>query len=98
MTDNALDTTLEAPQAEPAPEPAPAAPRFKGISPELVCECPECLDDPVELDFFSAEEQHRTKGQLMLYCQRTGRKYFAPVEAFQAWFAGVAPKSGRKRG
>lgn len=110
-TDRPSAPETEAPEAaslegaaDPAAEPmeqapaAPAGPRYKGINSELRCECPECLDDPVELDFFSAEEQHKTKGTVMLYCQRTGRKYFTPVDAFQAWFAGVAPKPGRKRG
>lgn len=77
---------------------APVRPRevIKGIHPELVCECPECDPEFTELQWFSPEEERKTKGSVMLYCQRSSRKYFSPATEFHAWVAENATKKRRK--
>ena len=76
----------------------PQRPRevIKGIHPELKCECPECAPEFTELQWFSPEEEKKTKGQVMLYCQRSSRKYFSPAVEFQAWLA-ENKVAGKKR-
>lgn len=100
MGDAAEDTTATGQPAEEASGEgeAPARPRevIRGIHPELKCECPECAPDFTELQWFSPEEEKKTKGQVMLYCQRSSRKYFSPAAEFQAWFA-ENKAVGRKR-
>lgn len=77
---------------------APPRPRevIKGIHPELLCECPECAPEYTELQWFSPEEERKTKGSVMLYCQRSSRKYFSPATEFHAWVAEHATKKRRK--
>lgn len=79
-------------------EEAPVRPReiIKGIHPELKCECPECAPEFTELQWFSPEEEKKTKGQVMLYCQRSSRKYFSPATEFQTWVA-ENKVTGKKR-
>lgn len=92
----------EAPETTETPEgtegEAPARPRevIKGIHPELLCECPECAPEYTELQWFSPEEERKTKGSVMLYCQRSSRKYFSPATEFHAWVAENATKKRRK--
>lgn len=77
---------------------APVRPRevIRGIHPELKCECPECAPEFTELQWFSPEEEKKVKGQVMLYCQRSSRKYFSPAVEFQAWVA-ENKVTGKKR-
>jgi hypothetical protein len=80
-------------------EAEPARPRevIKGINPELKCECPECAPEFTELQWFSPEEEKKTKGQVMLYCQRSSRKYFSPAKEFQDWVEKNKPVGKRKK-
>lgn len=68
----------------------------KGIHPELLCVCPECEPDHVELQWFSPEEVRKQKGDAMLYCQRSSRKYFTPIIDLNRWLASRAPVSRRR--
>lgn len=100
--------TEDAPAAEGAPAEGgeeaqgPADPRtrevVKGIHPELICHCPECTPEFCELQWFSPEEKVKTKGNVMLYCQRSSRKYFSPAVDFQAWLAEKPAPTKRGRG
>ncbi|MFP5502399.1 MAG: hypothetical protein ACLGIN_07900 [Candidatus Sericytochromatia bacterium] len=106
----ATEAAIETPEAEGQEAPAPAEgettegaeapprPRevIKGIHPELLCECPECAPEYTELQWFSPEEERKTKGSVMLYCQRSSRKYFSPATEFHAWVAEHATKKRRK--
>jgi hypothetical protein len=78
---------------EPAPPPVPR-PVYKGIHPELLCQCPECEPDFVELTWFSPEEKAKIKGQIMIYCPSSGRKHFSPAVDLHAW---LAPRQTGKR-
>jgi hypothetical protein len=74
---------------------------IKGIHPELRCEDPECGPEFTELQFFSPEEAIKQKGKIMLFCARSGKKYFAPAPELQAWIAEnkiVKTGRGRKEG
>ncbi|HEY9720974.1 MAG TPA: hypothetical protein V6D47_03120 [Oscillatoriaceae cyanobacterium] len=105
MTDDRLD---EAPASEeqtaPAAEPQEAQPeiesaprpQIRGIHPELRCQCEECAPEYTELQFFTPEEAAKTKGQSMLFCGHTGRKYFAPAPELSSWVAEHAPKKSRR--
>jgi hypothetical protein len=79
------------------PDIPPARPReqIKGIHPELLCQCEECEPDHVELQWFSVDEQRKTKGTAMLFCARSSRKYFSPVDDLQKFLA-ANPAKGRK--
>jgi hypothetical protein len=68
----------------------------KGIHPELLCQCPECEPEHVELQWFSPEEVRKQKGDAMLYCQRSSRKYFTPILDLNRWLASRAPVSRRR--
>lgn len=84
----------------PVAEEAEARPRevIKGIHPELRCEDPECGPEFTELQFFSPEEATKQKGKIMLFCARSGKKYFAPAPELQAWIAeNKIVKAGRGR-
>ena len=93
----ATDETA-APEAS-ATEEAPAPPRevIKGLHPELRCQDPECAPEYTELQFFSPEEAIKTKGRIMLFCARSGKKYFSPAPELQAWLAERKVKTGRGR-
>jgi hypothetical protein len=105
----ATDTEGEAPAdgatTEPVAEQDGAAqaevrPRevIKGIHPELRCEDPDCGPEFTELQFFSPEEAVKVKGKTMLFCARSGKKYFAPAPELQAWLADNKVKpTGRGR-
>lgn len=90
------EATAEAPTAAAAPE-AEARPReaVRGIHPELRCHCPECEPEFVELQWFTVDEPRKVKGDAMLFCARSSRKYFVPVLALNAW---IAEKGGPRRG
>jgi hypothetical protein len=79
------------------PDLPPARPRevIKGIHPELLCQCEECEPDHVELQWFSVDEQRKVKGTAMLFCARSSRKYFTPVDDLQK-FLTANPVKGRK--
>jgi hypothetical protein len=105
-TPEALEATTgeagEAPaEAAPAEAPVEVRPRevIKGIHPELLCEDPICGPEYTELQFFSPEEATKQKGKAMLFCARSGKKYFAPAAELQAWIAEnkVVKPSGRGR-
>ncbi len=106
VTEGEAGEAAAAPEGEVASEETVAEimqdPRFrevvKGIHPELLCMCPECVEDNVELQWFSPEEKVKTKGSVMLYCQRSSRKYFSPAVEFQAWLAEKPVAKGRGRG
>ena len=71
---------------------------IKGIHPELRCEDPVCAPEFTELQFFSPEEATKQKGKTMLFCARSGKKYFAPAAELQAWIAeNKITKTGRGR-
>jgi hypothetical protein len=71
---------------------------IRGIHPELRCEDPECAPEFTELQFFSPEEASKTKGKIMLFCARSGKKYFAPAVELQTWIAeNKVAKTGRGR-
>jgi hypothetical protein len=71
---------------------------IKGIHPELRCEDPECAPEFTELQFFSPEEAVKQKGKIMLFCARSGKKYFAPAPELQTWIAeNKVAKAGRGR-
>ena len=102
----------EAPAADPndGPDSGPLAdappmveekPRevIRGIHPELLCQCPECDPNFVELQWFSPEEQKKVKGDVMLFCARSSRKYFTPVIELQAWITEKGgPRKARRGG
>lgn len=72
---------------------------IRGINPELLCQCPECDPDFVELQWFSPEEMKKMKGDAMLFCARSSRKYFTPVENLHAWIAEKGgPRKARRGG
>lgn len=103
MTDDRLDVTPadespadEAPSAQESGGETPARPQIRGIHPELRCQCEECAPDYTELQFFTPEEAQKIKGQTMLFCGHTGRKYFAPAPELSTWVAEHAPKRGRR--
>lgn len=84
-----------------APPVAEEKPRevIRGIHPELLCQCPECDPDFVELQWFSPEEQKKVKGDVMLFCARSSRKYFTPVVELQAWITEKGgPRKARRGG
>lgn len=84
--------------APPAPPPENTKPKEKirGIHPELICSCPECDPGFCELQWFSPEEQKKQKGDVMLFCASSSRKYFTPIINLNEW---IAEKGGpRKRG
>ena len=87
--------TPEASGPEPTTE-AEARPRevIRGIHAELLCHCPECEPDFVELQWFTVDEPRKVKGDAMLFCARSSRKYFVPVVALNAW---IAEKGGPRR-
>ena len=97
------DADESAPSEAPAPSPdgdvLPVRVRevVVGINPELLCQCPECEPDFVELQWFSAEEKKKQKGTIMLFCQNSSRKYFSPAAEFQAWFEKNPTKPPAKR-
>ncbi|MEB3328012.1 MAG: hypothetical protein VKQ33_02135 [Candidatus Sericytochromatia bacterium] len=104
----APDAAAEAPDANAAPPAeaasspevasaasAPARPSIRGIHPELVCRCPECEDDNVELQWFNVDEARKTKGDAMLFCGRSSRKYFVPILDLNAW---LSQHGGARRG
>jgi hypothetical protein len=97
----ATDTEGEAPADGATTEPvAEVRPRevIKGIHPELRCEDPDCGPEFTELQFFSPEEAVKVKGKTMLFCARSGKKYFAPAPELQAWLADNKVKpTGRGR-
>jgi hypothetical protein len=72
---------------------------IRGIHAELLCTCPECDPDFVELQWFSPDEPRKVKGDAMLFCARSSRKYFTPIVDLNTWLAengGVRKgKSGR---
>jgi hypothetical protein len=71
---------------------------IKGIHPELLCQDPICGPEFTELQFFSPEEATKTKGKAMLFCARSGKKYFAPAAELQTWIAeNKVAKTGRGR-
>ena len=85
----------DAPPLGDAPESRPRE-VVRGIHPELLCQCPECAPDYVELQWFSVDEQKKVKGDAMLFCARSARKYFTPILDLNAW---LTEKGGpRKRG
>lgn len=89
------------PVAPPAADDAIEKPRevIRGIHPELLCQCPECDPDFVELQWFSPEEQKKVKGDVMLFCARSSRKYFTPVIDLQAWITEKGgPRKARRGG
>ncbi|MEB3285500.1 MAG: hypothetical protein VKN33_09465 [Candidatus Sericytochromatia bacterium] len=67
---------------------------IKGIHPELLCQCPECDPDFVELQWFTQDESRKVKGDAMLFCGRSSRKYFTPVLELNAW---IATKGGPRK-
>lgn len=85
---------------ETALETRPERPRevIRGIHPELLCQCPEC--DPVfaELQWFSPDEPRKTKGDAMLFCARSSRKYFTPVLELNAWISAKGGPRKSRRG
>ncbi len=100
--DAAVDPN-DGPDSGPLADAPPAPPEIvkpkdviRGIHPELICSCPECDPDFVELQWFSPEEQKKQKGDVMLFCARSSRKYFTPILNLNEW---IAEKGGpRKRG
>lgn len=87
-------------EAGEQPAAVEAKPRevIKGIHPELRCEDPVCAPEYTELQFFSPEEAIKQKGKIMLFCARSGKKYFAPAAELQAWIAeNKIVKTGRGR-
>lgn len=87
--------------APPVADAAPEKPRevIRGIHPELLCQCPECDPDFVELQWFSPEEQKKVKGDVMLFCARSSRKYFTPVIELTAWITEKGgPRKARRGG
>lgn len=84
--------------APPIPEGKPRE-VIRGIHPELLCQCPECDPDFVELQWFSPEEQKKVKGDVMLFCARSSRKYFSPIVELQAWITEKGgPRKARRGG
>jgi hypothetical protein len=65
----------------------PSRPGVRGIHPELLCQCPECESDHVELQWFNVDEARKTKGDAMLFCARSSRKYFVPILELNNWLA-----------
>ncbi|MEB3196074.1 MAG: hypothetical protein VKP62_02620 [Candidatus Sericytochromatia bacterium] len=107
LPDEALTVTEEGPEAGtaeagPAGEEAGSAPerpreQIKGIHPELLCTCPECEPHHVELQWFTVDEARKVKGDAMLFCALSSRKYFSPVQALQDWLnAKGGPRKGRR--
>lgn len=86
----------EAAPVEGAADTRPERPRevIRGIHPELLCQCPECEPDFVELQWFSADEPRKVKGDAMLFCARSSRKYFTPVLDLNAW---ISEKGGPRK-
>ena len=78
----------------------PERPRenIRGIHPELLCQCPECDPDFVELQWFSVDEPRKVKGDAMLFCARSSRKYFTPVLELNAWISGKGGPRKARRG
>ena len=84
-------------QQEETPEVKPRE-VIKGIHPELLCQDPECAPEFTELQFFSPEEATKMKGKTMLFCARSGKKYFAPAVELQTWISeNKVVKTGRGR-
>ena len=82
-----------------APPVAPPREVIRGIHPELLCTCPECAPDFVELQWFSPEEQKKVKGDVMLFCARSSRKYFTPMIELMAWITEKGgPRKARRGG
>lgn len=97
------DEANEGPDSGPLADAPPAAPEkpreiIKGIHPELLCACPECDPDFVELQWFSPEEQKKVKGDVMLFCARSSRKYFTPIVNLNEWIAEKGPVKKTRRG
>ncbi|MEB3223617.1 MAG: hypothetical protein VKS61_16205 [Candidatus Sericytochromatia bacterium] len=87
----------EAATAGEAVTSGPARAAIRGIHPELLCQCQECEPDHVELQWFSPDEPRKTKGDAMLFCGRSSRKYFVPIVDLQAWLTKVGgPRRGRR--
>lgn len=90
----------ESAEIEAQPAPVEVKPRevIKGIHPELRCDDPICAPEGTELQFFSPEEANKQKGKIMLFCARSGLKYFAPAAELQTWIAeNKIVKTGRGR-
>lgn len=95
MAEGATGEATPAEGEEPAPQRREVA---RGIHPELLCHCEECDPEFTELQWFSPEEKKKTRGDLMLYCQRSGRKYFTPAAELHTWLAANPIKAaGRSR-
>jgi hypothetical protein len=72
-------------------------PSVRGIHPELVCQCPECETEHVELQWFNVDEARKTKGDAMLFCARSSRKYFVPIIELNTWLSQHGgPRKGRR--